>query len=168
MRKTIDHRPQTIDHGPSAIVHRLLSIVYRPSSIVRDEGFTLLEILVALAILGIALTLVLELFAGGLRLLGRSEESLRAAQLAAQKMEEVLMRQEAVTGERVEQGVFPDGTRWQVRVAPVPSPDATNLSAAVPWDLHEYAVRVTWSSGLRERSYDLYTTRLLQKGQMLK
>jgi type II secretory pathway pseudopilin PulG len=123
---------------------------------------------VALAILGIALTLVLELFAGGLRLLGRSEESLRAAQLAAQKMEEVVMRQETVASERVEQGVFPDGTRWLIRVAPIPSPEATNLSAALPWDLQEYTIRVTWSSGLQERSYDLYTAKLVQKGQQLK
>lgn len=146
-----------------------LSFSLKPqTSRLMQAGFTLLEILVALAILGIALTLVLELFAGGLRLLGRSEESLRAAQLAAQKLEEILIRQEAVTGERVEQGVFPDGTRWQVRVAPVPSPDATNLSAALPWDLHEYAVRVTWTSGLRERSYELYTNKLVQKRQQVR
>src|SRR4030042_1449282 len=41
-------------------------------------GFTLMEVLVSMAILGIALTLILELFSGGLRSAKISEEYTKA------------------------------------------------------------------------------------------
>jgi general secretion pathway protein I len=50
-------------------------------------GFTLVEVVVAMAILGISLVVVIELFSGGLRLGRASEEYTVAAQLARQKIE---------------------------------------------------------------------------------
>jgi prepilin-type N-terminal cleavage/methylation domain-containing protein len=45
----------------------------------RNQGFTLLEIVVAMAILGIGLVVIIELFSGGLRLARVSEEYTKAA-----------------------------------------------------------------------------------------
>lgn len=44
-------------------------------------GFTLIEVVVALAILSVGLTVIIELFAGGLRLARTSEEYTKAVKI---------------------------------------------------------------------------------------
>ena len=56
----------------------------------RERGFTLLEVLVALAILGLAVVAVIQGFAQGLRLLKLSGDHQRAVLVADQKIREVL------------------------------------------------------------------------------
>ena len=56
-----------------------------------EKGFTLLEIVVAMAILGIGLVIIIELFGGGLRLGRASQEYTRAAGYAKLKLEEIAL-----------------------------------------------------------------------------
>ncbi|NWG02305.1 MAG: prepilin-type N-terminal cleavage/methylation domain-containing protein, partial [Syntrophaceae bacterium] len=51
----------------------------------KAKGFTLIEVLLAVLILGIGLTLIIELFSGGLRLARTSEEYTRAVNYARMK-----------------------------------------------------------------------------------
>jgi prepilin-type N-terminal cleavage/methylation domain-containing protein len=66
----------------------------------RNRGFTLIEIVVAMAILGIGLVVIIELFSGGLRLGRASEEYSKAAGYARMKLEEVMVSQ--LTGEGIQ------------------------------------------------------------------
>ena len=56
----------------------------------KREGFTLLEILVALALLGIAITVILQLFSANLRALSVSGDYVSAALRAEVKMRDIL------------------------------------------------------------------------------
>ena len=52
-------------------------------SVRSKKGFTLLEVIIALAILGIGLTVIMELFSGGLRLGRVSHEYTQAMNFAS-------------------------------------------------------------------------------------
>ena len=58
----------------------------------KNKGFTLIEVLVAVAILGVGLTVLIELFSGGLRLGRASEEYTKAVNYARMKMEEIAVK----------------------------------------------------------------------------
>ena len=58
-------------------------------SLYHQRGFTLIEVIVSLAIMGISIVTILQLFAGGLRSIKVSDDYLRAAILAQNKMNEL-------------------------------------------------------------------------------
>ena len=53
------------------------------------KGFTLIEVIVSLAIMGVSIVTILQLFSGGLRSIKVSDDYLRAAILAQNKMNEL-------------------------------------------------------------------------------
>ncbi len=77
-----------------------------------ERGFTLIEVVVAMAILSIGLTVLMELFSGGLRLGRTSGEYSRAVNLGRMKMEEIMTQQNIEEG--TDEGKFDDTYRWQV------------------------------------------------------
>ncbi len=84
----------------------------------RNKGFTLIEVVVALAILGIGLTVIIELFSGGLRLARASMEYTEAVNYARIKMEEITVKPGVEEG--TQEGESEDKTfRWQVGVKKV-------------------------------------------------
>ena len=56
----------------------------------RNDGFTLLEVMVAVAILAVGMVSLFELFSGSLRLAKVSEDYTKAVMGAQKKMDEVL------------------------------------------------------------------------------
>ena len=117
----------------------------------RDAGFTLLEVLVAFAILSIAVVAAIQGFAGGLRLLRLSGEHQEAMLLADQKAREVL----APAEEREEgtEGHY----KWTRTVTLVPAPDLMRTRATEPWRVYHIAVQVSWGD---TRHVDLATLRV--------
>ena len=65
-----------------------------------------------MAIVAIGITVVIEVFAGGLRLAGKSQEYSRAAFYGRQLLEEVCLQQEITEGSEqgVLKGIFPGNT----------------------------------------------------------
>jgi general secretion pathway protein I len=117
----------------------------------RRSGFTLIEVVVALAILGIALTVIIELFSGGLRLARVSEEHSRATNYARMKMEEVGLQQDL--GEGTEEGQFDEIFRWQVGVKKIDLLETEKSESFKPLvEFLEVKVDVFWKSGAKERS----------------
>jgi general secretion pathway protein I len=118
----------------------------------RNQGFLLIEVVVALAILGVGLTVVIELFSGGLRLARASMEYTKAVNYARIKMEEFTAKPAVEEG--TEEGESDDKTfRWQVGVKKV---DLLSIDKSVdykpPIELYQVKIDVFWKSGTREKS----------------
>lgn len=101
-------------------------------------GFTLLEVLVALAILGLAIVASIQGFAQGLRLLKLAGDHQEAMLIADQKAREVVLP-EAGREEGTE-GAF----AWERTTKSVEAPDLTPAGTPVAWKVYEIAVRVRW------------------------
>jgi len=108
------------------------------------RGFTLLEVLVALAILSLAVVVSIQAFAGGLRLLKLSGEHQEAMLIADQKAREITSPTSGGTESGTE-GAY----TWEREVKIVATPDLDVEGRAVKWRVWEVDVRVRW--GERER-----------------
>ena len=122
---------------------------HRPN---QNQGFLLIEVVVALAILGVGLTVIIELFSGGLRLARASMEYTKAVNYARMKMEEITVKPAVEEG--TQEGESEDRAfRWQVGVKKV---DLLSLDKGVdykpPIELFQVKIDVFWKSGAKERS----------------
>lgn len=116
-----------------------LSIPVGPGRRPLSPGFTLLEVLVALAILSLAVVVSIQAFAGGLRLLKLSGEHQEAMLIADQKAREIV----SPTSGGVESGTEGPYT-WEREVKIVATPDLDVEGRAVKWRVWEVDVRVKW------------------------
>ena len=117
----------------------------------QKNGFTLIEVVVALAVLGIGLVILIELFSGGLRLGKASVEYGKAVGYSRMKLEEVLLAKELQEGLGV--GAFDQDYRWEVGVKRIELlPPAPNPDFRSPADFYQIRVAVFWKSGMRERT----------------
>lgn len=121
----------------------------------REAGFTLLETLVAFAVLALVLGAAMPIFATGLRTLDDMADYQRAVQLAEMLLEEgtldITLRQHTDTG------ATPDGFRWQ-RTVQTASWWTGSAAAGMAQPL-EVDVRVSWSARGAERQVDLSSVR---------
>jgi general secretion pathway protein I len=116
----------------------------------RAAGFTLLEVLVAFAILSVAVVAVVQGFAQGLRLLKVAGDHQRAVLLADEKAREVVV---AVEGrDSGQEGAFD----WERTVTLVKAPDLERTAATAKWRVYQVAVKVRWGD---RRSVDVVTLR---------
>ena len=126
----------------------------------RDEGFTLLEVLVALVVLATTVVAVLQLFGGGLRLARTAGDHTDAALLASAKLAELEpgpLTEGAVDGV---EGPY----RWIRRVTLDPSllPAQLETPETVRLRLARVNVEVQWGQG---RRFELVTLRVWQATQ---
>lgn len=125
-----------------------------------DRGFTLLEVVVALAIAGLALVGLFRAGSGGLLSVdtaARAEEAVQRAQshLAAVGRDAALVQGEFT-------GDDGGGYRWTLRVRPLSerqAPARDGISAATT-TLFDVEVAISWPAHERERSVVLRTLRL--------
>ena len=124
----------------------------------RKQGFTLIEVLVAMAILSVGIAVLIELFSGSLRLLRTSGEYTKAVNYARVKMEEMTVK--PTVNEGIEEGEFDGAYRWQVDVKRVDIlPARIEIDFKPPVELFQVKVHVLWKSGVKERSTVLETYR---------
>jgi type II secretion system protein I len=121
------------------------------------NGFTLLEVLVSLAILGIAITIVLQLFSANLRALSTSEEYVSAVIMAEAKMREIL-DSEDLTEESWSE-VTDDGYNLDISITETLADRTENLHVK----LLEIALTFHWSEGTKTRALTLKTTKLVNR-----
>lgn len=117
-----------------------------------DAGFTLLEVLVALAILGTAVVASIQGFAQGLRLLKLSGDHQQAMLLADQKTREIVTPAEG--REEGTEGVF----RWKRTTALVPAPDLQPPTGLPVWRVWQISVLVQWDTSRQVEVATLRTT----------
>jgi type II secretion system protein I len=117
-----------------------------------EGGFTLLEVLIALAILGTAVVASIQGVSQGLRLLRAADEQQRAIIVADQKARELL-----VPTEGTESGT--DGRfAWQRTARIVETPELTPVNGPPRWRVFEISVVVTWGE---QRRLEVSTVRTL-------
>ena len=126
-------------------------------------GFTLIETVIALAILGIALTVIIELFSGGLRLARTSEEYTKAMGFARMKLEEIITQQKIEEG--TDEGEFDDTFHWQMNVKKMDLlPVEKDSDFKPPVELFQVRVDVLWKSGSKERSATIESYKVNKPG----
>jgi len=119
----------------------------------RQRGFSLLEVIVAFALLALALTLLLGSLSGAARQVGQADVRTRAtlhaqSLLAATGVEAPL--QEGTTQGEWEQGRY----RWQLQVVPYVEPRSGSLPAVVDIggpSLAQLTLQVHWGEGEGEQ-----------------
>jgi len=117
----------------------------------------LLEVLVAVALLGIAITVVLQLFSADLKAIAASEEYVSAAAKAEAKMREVQDSDTLTEGSTSE--MTNDGYRVEVSTASTLKERTDTLQVM----LMDIVVTVYWTKGIKERSLSLRTMKLVNK-----
>ena len=123
-------------------------------------GFTLLEVLVALTIVGLGVVTLLQIFSLGLRLQSRSNVRTEAIVQGSRVMDELLARKKLI--ERSESGKLGPEGRWTAQIQTMrDAPSSFGLSGN--WELKEIALEMTVRDGERERRMDLTTLRLAKK-----
>lgn len=116
-----------------------------------DHGFTLLEVIVALAILAAGFLGLLELLSGSLRLSGGARDATAASMYASQRLEEALLAPKPVEGQ--ESGLFGEKYRWIAQTSFLPEQEGQ------PYLPVRIKVTVTWSDGERQRAVSVAATR---------
>jgi type II secretion system protein I len=122
-----------------------------------SKGFTLLEILVALAILATAVTIIFQLFSAGLRNIAVSEDVVSAAVRAEAKMREVLSNEELTENSWTE--TTTDGYTFAVNITETLQEKTDSL----PVQVLQIDLAITWTKNTRERSLRLKTYKTVNK-----
>ncbi len=125
----------------------------------RQRGFTLIELIVAFALMALALTMCLSIASRAYRQAAWSDAHARAA-LWAQSLSDEALAQPLVAG--VQAGETPDHAfRWRREVVPWTDPagvvNARNNGNG--GGLLEVRMRLSWMDGDAERSFDTRTLR---------
>lgn len=96
-------------------------------------GFTLLEAIVALAILGTGVAVVLAMVADGASVTRRAEVRVLAVELAEGRLEEILLPGSSLRAAGGTRGDFPgaDGFTWTADVSPGPAPGTLLVEVSV-------------------------------------
>ena len=127
----------------------------------QPAGFTLLEVVVAMTIVGLGVVTLLQIFSLGLRLGARSAVSTQAMADGREVMDEFLARKKIEDGS--ERGSLPDkGGRWTLQIQTVRDASRT-LSLGSDWELKELGLDMIVMDAGRERRVDLKTLRLVRK-----
>jgi len=136
----------------------------------RARGFTLLEVAIALAILGVGVVTVLELFSAALRMESSAGTRARAVVYARGLLDQTLALPELRAGS--DRGNFDAMYRWEVTVREAPeftdqgpglSQSQHDLGPKNPTDLVMYDIEVSvlWTEAAnREGVYAIHTLRL--------
>lgn len=120
----------------------------------RSAGFTLLEVLVALAILGIAVTVIFQLFSANTRNITLSGDYVAAVVRAEARMAEVLDSEPLAEGAWRE--VTAEGYAIDVAVSDSTGPGAGEL----PVKLLRVDLTIHWKNGAKQKSMTLKSLKI--------
>ena len=104
-------------------------------------GFTLLEVVVALAVVGIGITLGMQLFSGALRNIRKIELATQAMNHAENVMNEILS-DENIKGARTMHDDLDDNFRWEAVIEEFEIPEQSNWRSMQPFPMKLLNVRV--------------------------
>lgn len=117
-----------------------------------SQGFTLMEILVAVMLLAISLTIIMQQFSGGIRNITLTDSYSKAITHARNLMEEVLSEPKLLEG--TQSGTIDEEFRWVRTMRFIPP--VKGKESSVVKEL-EIIVRVEWTFLGMVRDYELVT-----------
>lgn len=120
-----------------------------------EAGFTLVEVIVALAILSAGLSLLLGLISNSLRQAASAQRMAAAGSLAQSLMAEI--GTQLPIKPEVRDGQYSNGFRWHLIMQPH---EGTRDSDERPFGLYSISAEVEWEEGTERRFYALTTLRL--------
>ena len=123
----------------------------------RHAGYTLIEVLVAMVILALSLTVLLRIFSGGLRNISVSEDYAHAILIAEAKLESAGAGSLLAPG--YSDGLSGDKYHWTQTVevySPYPGTDTTQM----PLDAYTVTIDVEWPHDDRMRQVSLSSIKL--------
>jgi general secretion pathway protein I len=116
----------------------------------RGEGFTLIEVTVAMAILGISLVLIMQLFSAGLKSAKASCDYTIAIVHAKDKMEQL-----SATLEN-DSGTFDDGFKWEAEVEDYKQAEESD------YKLKKLIIKILWPDALKQpKSIEMVSLKML-------
>ena len=120
-----------------------------------QQGFTLLEVIVALTIVTLCFSVLLGVISGGLGQTNRAETLAAASSLAQSLLADLGTEIPIAPGET--DGQFANRFRWRLRIEPYTDPTVPqNLSVGG----FRALVQIAWGDDSQERSINLTTLRL--------
>jgi general secretion pathway protein I len=123
-----------------------------------QQGFSLLEILVAFAILSLFLGVLLNIFSGGVRGADVTGQYARAVQIAesllASAGHDVDLEAKVMNGETDE--IY----RWTLLIEPYTPPEADWQPEKAQLQLFQIRATVNWPAGMNERQFTLTSLRV--------
>jgi type II secretion system protein I len=134
-----------------------------PGLTLKVRGFTLLEIVVALAVMSLCITAILQSFVGVTSSTRVASDYYRALQIAETRMTLLVTQKDPQKSDR---GNIDEVYRWETRIEEYVPESDDPLSAGSPFESLDYElmpyhfhVQVTWGDS-KERSLELSTIRL--------
>lgn len=127
-----------------------------------DAGFTLIEVVVAITILGIAYSAMLGAFSGSLRLLRQASEYQNAILLARSKLDETWIDTNLyIADQETEENYGGTTYSYKIEIRDVPVVEKElQEKVKLPVKLEEISVEVYWGKVGQEKTYKLVTFKL--------
>ena len=125
-----------------------------------NAGFSLMEVLVAMALLGIVYTTLFSLLSGSLKNAGKIDERGRMLRSAHMKLNELVLRCRTGAGQSVLTGTFGSKYRWQARIEPIDM--AEGPPEKVKYSVAKVRLLVSWEGTSGPQRYDLETMTWMQ------
>ncbi|NNJ93237.1 MAG: prepilin-type N-terminal cleavage/methylation domain-containing protein [Halobacteria archaeon] len=123
----------------------------------RQQGFSLIEILVAFMILAMSLTVIYRIFSGGLRNVALSEDYARAVLVAESQLAAIGISEPLVRG--VSSGIWGERFRWQ-QVVESYQPWQQHKELSTQLLAYRITVNVDWEHAGSSRQVSLSSVRL--------
>ena len=121
------------------------------------EGFTLLEVLVAMALLSISLVAIFELFSADLRGIAKSDDYSHAVIMAESKMRKIL------DDDTLKEQSWTESTDDGYRIDAVVSSTASDRTENLQIKLLEINLKVSWIKDSKDRTFNLKTVKMVNK-----
>jgi len=123
----------------------------------RERGFTLIEILASLTLIGLAVVYLVQLFSANLRTIGTSQDYMEALTRAEAVMREITER------DKIEEASWQEETDQGYRVAVSVSEAEKERTEDLPVKLLRIEMTFSWETASRKKSITLRSLKVVER-----